>query len=430
MLSYCTLFLPAIYTNIAAIDTVLQSKHKNVSSKTIFFRAIVIHRCNIGCRHSTFEMRRISSLNTILDPYRAKKALFSGVHSRLLSGSTTATNNSGRMIDDVFKRYSVAVVTPFTAPSGENGDQSIDEEGIQSVVLHVCSQLAALRAVSSDVGGIIVSGTTGEQHLMSIEERSSLYAMVIKYAKTFNVPVACGIAATTSRDAGRLAEAAEAAGCQGIMLGLPPYIRANDVELTSYVRTVKSKLPSTTPILLYNNVMRNGYSPSLETIASWHQSGLIYGMKYAIAPHSEFLSNACKILALDASLPLYTGSDALFPELIKPGTLSNGLVDGFDRVFYGLTSIVGNILPTYTGQTVLTLVDPATHSAGVELHVKVAKLAQATLLNVSVPVGVKYAMTKVGLNAGVARLPLGVLTAEKKQEIDSVLESPTADAAI
>jgi dihydrodipicolinate synthase/N-acetylneuraminate lyase len=95
-----------------------------------------------------------------------------------------------------------------------------------------------------------------------------------------------------------------------------------------------------------------------------------------------------------------------------------------------VTTIVGNIVPTYTGQTVLTLVDPATHSAGVELHVKVAKLAQATLLNVSVPVGVKYAMTKVGLNAGVARLPLGVLTAEKKQEIDSVLESPTADAAI
>jgi 4-hydroxy-tetrahydrodipicolinate synthase len=334
-----------------------------------------------------------------------------------MASLTAQSSGRSAVQDDVFKRYSIAIVTPFR----DDDEQSIDEAGVAEVVAHTCTALASLRATSSDIGGIIVSGTTGEQHTMTKEERIKLYYTVIRYAEPFGVPVACGVSATTSKVAAELAEAAVAAGCHGIMLGLLPYVRCNDEELTSYVHAVRAVVPDTVPILLYNNVIRNGYSPSLEAIAQWYHSGAIYGMKYAIAPHADFVHNSWKMLGLAPALPMYTGSDVLIADFLKPGILAGASDEGTDRVYYGVTSVVGNIIPRYMGQAVLNLINGELREEGLEMHAKAASLATSALTGVSVPVGIKYSLNSLGIRAGVCRRPVGSLPTDRKAEIDRAL---------
>ena len=106
------------------------------------------------------------------------------------------------MEDTVFRRYSIAIVTPFH----DSIDQDISD--VAPIVAHTCIRLASLRSMSNSIGGIIVSGSTGEQHAMTKEERIRLYRDVVNEADKYGVPVACGVAATTTKVARELAAGA------------------------------------------------------------------------------------------------------------------------------------------------------------------------------------------------------------------------------
>lgn len=341
----------------------------------------------------------------------------------------------------IFGRYSIAVVTPFTPPN-EDGVQSIDFGLLEIQLNRVCIRLNILREYYEQIGGIIVSGTTGEQHSMDVAEKCELYAFAAGIGKRHGIPIIAGISTTVTSFLTRLVHSAVGSGCQGIMLGIPPYIRASDEELAdSYVGVVRQCVPKTFPVLLYNNIMRNGYGPSLPIMADWYRRGYICGVKYAVAPHEEFLRQTTELLRLCPKLRLYTGSDVLCPGLLlnPAGTEPD---DFSHPQFYGLTSIVGNLFPFEMGVAIsricnsVELKDPTTMTPlqqqehGLSLHAKLIPVSNAVLVGLSVPVGIKFGLTVLGaieeieegLRGGEARAPLGKISHEKKDEIRSLVQ--------
>lgn len=327
------------------------------------------------------------------------------------------------MGDRVFGRVSVAVVTPFV-DSKVTEEQPIDLEGFRNVVTHNARQLSSAAQKYGLVGGVIVSGTTGEQHTLTVDEKCTLYATAVEVAKPMNVPIIAGIAETTTAAVKKLTHSALAAGVEGIMLGLPPYVRLDDTEVRNYIMAVKSLVPSDDfPILLYNNSFRNGYSPSANLLVDLCRSGVLWGIKHAPQP-DDFKPNALALLSIEPSIRLYTGSDILSVEVLN----HSDMAEGCPR-FYGLTSMIGNLCPEQVALMVSNLtLSPALNGAetpsparGVELHNQLKDVINAVLVGTSVPVGLKYAMRCSGISGGYSRQPVGHISAQKMSDIDRVI---------
>ena len=407
-----------------------------------------------------------------------------------------------KSMSNVFNRYSVALVTPFTEALSDDQEQYVDEASLEKVITFVAAELKQTAALANDnmiVGGIIVAGTTGEQHSMSIEEREKLYKLSIKLGKKSNVRVACGVAASYTAGAIKLARAAVLAGCDGILLGLPPYIRPLEEELLSYVTAVCS--PPEVPVLLYNNTTRCATGDTLrpESIVDLHKRGVIWGVKHATSP-DRFIPDAVEMMRLsDGTIRLYTGSDAKIADLMKPypsslidstsntnifsEILKSSMMEGIDisiqnctynSLFYGLTSIIGNLLPLEMSNIMYKLccqykncnnaitnttndhsnnnnTDLLLFQQGLKQHAQLCPLITEILTGCTVPVGLKYAMkyassatikdnivavpsTTSTIHAhhqpmtiaipsgGFARLPLGTLAISKRGHIRQMID--------
>lgn len=316
-------------------------------------------------------------------------------------------------VNNLFLRYSIAIVTPFLS-SKDDINQSIDFNSLESVLNHTCQGLNKLKSkysTENNIGGIIVSGSTGEQHSMTIDERIALYQASVKFCKSYHIPVAAGVSATTTSNAVILARAAIDAGCQGIMLGLPPYSKLSDPEIKSYILAIHNVVPSNIPILLYNNVARNGYGPTHELIIELYRSNIICGMKYAILPETEYYKNLDILLNIEPNLKLYTGNDRL----------SLKLMTNTNKPFiYGLTSIIGNLQPYEMGELISNVINNKIDIATFQYD-KLSKLMNI-ILQYSLPTGVKYAMNILNIPSGYCREPLGYLSENDKKLIKNEID--------
>ena len=144
---------------------------------------------------------------------------------------------------------------------------------------------------------------------------------------------------------------------------------------------------------------------------------------------------------------MYTGSDANIAGYLSPSSLTDqptiepSAISGVTvfnnnsshgTLFYGLTSIVGNLFPYDMGQIISHLVEPCHYSRGKEMHSKLLPVVHEILTGCSVPVGLKYAMkynqgkanneilAPVG---GFPRLPLGSLSTDKQRSIRDAVDT-------
>jgi len=284
----------------------------------------------------------------------------------------------------VFNPFSVAMVTPFT-PAGKVDWAATEQLVDQLIGTGVCS--------------LLISGSTGEQHSMTPEERAELYRVSVQRAAG-RADVIAGVAATTTTVARELANAAVSAGATSIMLGIPPYLRPTQLEVIDYVTDVAEA--TTLPILLYNNPPRTGTDISVETIAALFQAGRISACKYGD------LAQAARLLDLTGhKLALYTGSDASYLHAISSG-------------YTGITSIIGNVIPNEMRQISTLLANGQVTSAS-QLFRPVSRLCEA-VFSTATPVGVKYALRMTGGPGGYCRKPLGHITVDQQDLIDRCLK--------
>ena len=180
--------------------------------------------------------------------------------------------------------------------------------------------------------------------MMSIDERRELYTAAVSVSRG-RAPVVAGIAACRTADAVRLVSAAKDSGCQGIMLGLPPYVRPVETEIEAYVRRC-STAAKDLPTLLYDNAPRNGGGPSASSVIRVRMAlqGWIGGVKVVGTDPAASVAIAVELAAAAPSLRLYTGSDILFGAL-RLAALRHDAGGGAPSPLRGVTSILANVSP-------------------------------------------------------------------------------------
>ena len=127
-----------------------------------------------------------------------------------------------------------ALVTPFDAKG------AIDERGFVENI-EIC--------LGNGVAALVPSGCTGEFWALTAAERVRLFQLTVQAARG-RVPVIASTGAVTTQEVIALSTAAQEAGCNGIMV-LPPYfVRPTADDLVAHYSAISDAVKL--PMMLYN----------------------------------------------------------------------------------------------------------------------------------------------------------------------------------
>ena len=189
------------------------------------------------------------------------------------------------------------VIVPILTPIDE--EERIDEAKLREQVDYV---------IEGGVLGILAFGSNGEFYVVEEDEMERGLKIMVDQAAG-RVPVYFGIGAISTRKCCRLAKMAVANGAAGISVLQPMFLKPTEDELYLHFKTIAETVPET-PMLLYNNPGRVGYTMSgrlVERLA--HEVPNIVGMKDTsgdITQTSEFIRRT-----RDVGFKVFGGKDTL-----------------------------------------------------------------------------------------------------------------------
>jgi len=197
------------------------------------------------------------------------------------------------MNTDFIKGVVVPILTPIDA------DEMIDEKKLREQVDYV---------IEGGVLGVLAFGSNGEFYVIEEDEMERGLKIMVDQAAG-RVPVYFGIGAISTKKCVRLAKMAAANGAAGISILQPMFLKPTEAELFLHFKTIAEAVPET-PVLLYNNPGRVGYTMSgnlVERLA--HEVENIVGMKDTsgdITQTSEFIRRT-----RDVNFKVFGGKDTL-----------------------------------------------------------------------------------------------------------------------
>lgn len=189
------------------------------------------------------------------------------------------------------------VIVPIITPIDE--EERIDEEKLRGQVDYV---------IDGGVLGVLAFGSNGEFYVVEEDEMERGLKIMVDQAAG-RVPVYFGIGAIGTKKCVRLAKMAAANGAAGISILQPMFLKPTEEELYLHFKTIAEAVPET-PVLLYNNPGRVGYTMSaglVEKLA--HTVANIVGMKDTsgdITQTAEFIRRT-----QDVDFKVFGGKDTL-----------------------------------------------------------------------------------------------------------------------
>ena len=197
------------------------------------------------------------------------------------------------------------VVVPILTPIDEN--ERIDEEKLRSQVDYV---------IEGGVLGILAFGSNGEFYMVEEDEMERGLEIMISQSNG-RVPVYFGIGAISTKKCVRLAKMAIKKGAYGISVLQPMFLKPTEEELFLHFKTIADAVPST-PMLLYNNPGRVGYTMSANLVDRLaHEVENIVGMKDTsgdITQMEEFIRRT-----RDVDFKVFGGKDTLLYDALCHG---------------------------------------------------------------------------------------------------------------
>lgn len=275
---------------------------------------------------------------------------------------------------DLVNEYHIAVPTAFY------DNEDLNTEATLQHIRNLYDQ---------GVKSVMVCGTTGEQHSLTVAEKLQLLKSID--AATFlpdDLEIIFGVASIRQKEALQLAEKVNAsAKINGVLLGFSPYILPSQKEARLYVEAIAKVIEK--PIILYNNPRRTGFNPELDTFAELIRLPNIIGIKDA-------------------------GGSARIPELIsvadkKIYVYAGGEIDLDKKIALGanrLSSMAGNLYPSEVEAYFTDLLRgraDKTKNAGIEEKIHNVFADNPIIY-------IKNEITKhTQIDMGIARSPLGNL---------------------
>ena len=206
-----------------------------------------------------------------------------------------------------FKGVIPAVLSVF------DKNENLDEQGTREFIRYL---------MSMDIGGLYVTGSTGETWLMTAEERMRQVEIVMEEVGD-KIPVVVHVGAMSTREAVKLAKHAEQFGAAGVSSVPPFYFKYNADQIFNYYKDVAEA--TSLPMIVYNiplaGMMTVDQIIRLSTIEN------VKGVKYTGTALFEVMQikDGCK-----EGFQVYGGCDELGSSNIAIG------VDGIIGSFYNV----------------------------------------------------------------------------------------------
>jgi 4-hydroxy-tetrahydrodipicolinate synthase len=270
----------------------------------------------------------------------------------------------------------VALATPFSA------DGSVDETTLRALVD---------RTIDGGVHGVVACGSTGEFSAMTSEERRLVVETVVDQA-AHRVPVVAQTGSTSTAEAIRLCQHAQAAGADVVMPVAPYYEPLSVEETLTYLRDVANSVDI--PVMLYNLPVATGIDLHPDSVGALARE--VENIRYIKNTTVDMAQSAQLIHNYGDVIATFVGWDSL---------LLSALAEGAAGVMAG----TGNVVPTE-----LVAVYDAVNAGNLEqarqAWARVYPLIDAIMAHPFIP-AVRAGLEAVGFPIGPPRPPVAKLDA-------------------
>ncbi|OOG66867.1 4-hydroxy-tetrahydrodipicolinate synthase [Sinorhizobium sp. A49] len=287
----------------------------------------------------------------------------------------------------MFKGSIPALVTPFTAAG------AVDAEGF---VAHVEWQ------IKEGSSGLVPVGTTGESPTLSHAEHKQVVELCIK-AAAGRVPVIAGAGSNNTTEAIELAQHAEKAGADAVLVVTPYYNKPTQKGLFAHFSAIAESVKL--PIVIYNIPGRSVVDMSVETMAALAKAyPTIVGVKDATGKIERVSEQR---MACGKDFVQLSGEDAT-----ALGFNAHGGV--------GCISVTANVAPRLCAEFQQATL-AGDYAKALEYQDKLMPLHKAIFMEPGL-CGAKYALSRLGRMSRAVRSPLlSTLEPSTEAAIDAAL---------
>ncbi len=278
-----------------------------------------------------------------------------------------------------FGRVLTAMVTPFRPDGG------LDLDGVQRLATHL---------VDAGNDGLVVSGTTGESPTTSDAEKDAVLRATLEAVGDRAVVVA-GAGTNDTRHSIELAQAAEKAGADAVLLVTPYYNKPPQTGLIQHFTAIADGVGL--PVMLYDIPHRTGVAIETETLVRLAEHPRIVAVKDAKGD----LPAASAVMSR-SDLVFYSGDDVLTLPFLSVGAA--GVVGVATHV---ATARIAAMVRAYLAGDV---------TRATELHHELLPVFTG-IFRTQGAILTKAALNHLGLPAGPMRLPLPDATPEQVAQL-------------
>lgn len=287
----------------------------------------------------------------------------------------------------VFTGAAVAIITPMYA----DGSVNYEELGrmIEDQIAH-------------HTDAIVICGTTGESPALDDAEHTACIRYTVQKVAG-RVPVIAGTGSNDTRYAVQLSKQAQQDGADALLLVTPYYNKTSQAGLIAHYTAIAQAVDL--PCILYNVPSRTGCNLQPATLAELAKLPNINAVKEA----SGNISQVAEIAELcGEELNIYSGNDDQIVPLMALGGK-------------GVISVLSNVAPQFTHDLCAKWLAGDT-AGSLAMQLQALPLCKALFADVN-PIPVKWAMNRMGWQAGPCRLPLVEPSATVQAKLEAAMES-------
>lgn len=279
-----------------------------------------------------------------------------------------------------FKGVIPAVLSVF------DKDENLDEQSTRAFIRHL---------LSYNIGGLYLTGSTGETFLMNSEERMRQVEIVMEEVGD-RVPVVVHVGAMSTKASIELAKHAEKMGAAGISSVPPFYFKYNGEQIFQYYKDVAES--TSLPMIVYNIPLAG--MMTVDQIIRLSQIENVKGVKYTGTALYEVtqIREGCK-----EGFQIYGGCDELGSSNISLG------VDGIIGSFY-------NVIPDLY-KKIWAAVKNSDIPTATALQAKALHVIMAGIHSGSMMACMKVWLRGAGVPAGYARRPFSNFSEEEEKAL-------------